>query len=337
MPKTTLHIVNGDSFGDKLRASGIDGEILVWRESLYEGPIGMQMSDSVLLSVRASYMNNRYGIPEDTFKSQTLQQEKKLDTLSSGVDEVVLWFEHDLYDQLMLCYLLSRIADLPRHSFRLSLICVDAFPGVDPFYGLGQLAVDQILHLHGTWLPVSEDQLALACKVWTAYSASEPLSMAALLEEDLSALPFLKKALAAHTARFPSLQNGLSAIHQLTLELLVDEEVSPPSLFQNLAEQASHYGLGDLQFFGILEGLWHCEYPLIQVLGGDKLPRYNEAWPPQFDEYRVKITELGKLILTCKQDHIFLNGIDEWIGGVHLLGTKDVWRRNAVTTGFSML
>ena len=77
MPKI-LHIVNGDSFGDKLRASGIDGEILVWRESLYEGPIGMQLSDSVLLSMRASYMNHRYGIPEDTFKLQTLEQEMTL-------------------------------------------------------------------------------------------------------------------------------------------------------------------------------------------------------------------------------------------------------------------
>ncbi|CAN7162547.1 DUF1835 domain-containing protein [Paenibacillus sp. LjRoot153] len=336
MPKKTLHIVNGDSFGDKLRASGIDGEILVWRESLYEGPIGMQMSDSALLSMRASYMDGRYGIPQDTFKSQTIQQEAKLDTLTD-VDEVVLWFEHDLYDQLMLCYLLSRIDEITRRPFQLSLICMDGFPDVDPFYGLGQLTVDQILQLHGTWLPVSEEQHSLASKVWTAYSASEPLSMAALLEEDLSALPFLKKALEAHTARFPSIQNGLSAIQQLTLELLVDEEVSLLSLFQNVSEQASHYGLGDLQFFGILEGLWHCEHPLIRVIGGDKLPRYNEAWPPNFENYRVKITDMGKLILTCKQDHIFLNGIDEWIGGVQVLGTKDVWRRNALTTRFSKL
>lgn len=337
MPTKTLHIVNGDSFGDKLSASGIDGEILVWRESLYEGPIGMGMTDSLLLSQRAEYMNNRYGIPLDTFTSQTIQQESRLDTLADEVDEIVLWFEHDLYDQLMLCYLLARIDGLPRRSFQLSLICIDAFPGVDPFYGLGQLTGDQILTLHGTWLPVTTAQLGIACQVWTAYSASEPHLMAALLEQDLSPLPFLKKALEIHTARFPSIQNGLSAIQQLTLELLGGEEVSPSSLFQKLSEQASHYGLGDLQFFGLLNGLWHCEQPLIEVFGGDKLPVYNEAWPPQFANYRVKITELGKLILTCKQDHIVLNGIDEWIGGVHLLGRKDVWRQNAVRTGFAKL
>ncbi|MNQ94526.1 hypothetical protein D3C85_1100470 [compost metagenome] len=336
MPKT-LHIVNGDAFGDKLRASGIDGEILVWRESLYEGPIGMHMSDSVLLAKRASYMQQKYGIPEDTFRDQTLAQETKLDTLSNDVGEVVLWFEHDLYDQLMLSYLLSRIAEQSHCAFQLSLVCIDHYPGVDPFYGLGQLTVDQILPLHGTWLPVTDKQLRLACKVWKAYAASEPLSMAALLEGDLSALPFLKKALAAHTARFPSLHNGLSAIQQLTLELLVDDDVSVLSLFQKVTEQASHYGLGDLQFWGILDGLWHGRNPLIEVFGGDRLPKYGETWPPLFENYRVKITELGKLILACEQDHILLNGIDEWIGGVHLSGSKDIWRRNAVPMGFSKL
>lgn len=337
MSLRTLHIVNGDSFGDKLRASGIDGEILVWRESLYEGPIGMQMSDSVLLSMRASYMNNRYGIPEDTFKHQTLAQETTLNNLSNSMDEVVLWFEHDLYDQLMLCYLLSRIVDFPRQSFRLSLVSIDQFPGVEFFYGLGQLSTDQILQLHHTWLPVEEVQHRLASKVWQAYSASEPLALAALMEEDLSALPYLKKALTAHTARFPSIQNGLSAIQQQILALLGDGEVTILSLFHNVSRLASDYGLGDLQFFGILDGLWHCEHPLIQVIGGERLPKYGEKWPLQFEDYRVKMTELGKLVHGCEEDHVFLNGIYDWIGGVHLSGKKDVWRRNAVGSGFSLL
>ncbi len=177
MPKK-LHIVNGDAFGDKLRASGIDGDILVWRESLYEGPIGMQMSDSVLLSMRAAYINRQHGIPKEIFKSTTLQQEKALDKLAEDMDEIILWFEHDLYDQLMLCYLLSRLFALPNRSFKLSLLSINQFPGVEFFHGLGQLNVDQITQLHDKWLPVNEEQLLLACKVWTAYSASEPHLMA---------------------------------------------------------------------------------------------------------------------------------------------------------------
>ncbi|WNR44743.1 DUF1835 domain-containing protein [Paenibacillus roseipurpureus] len=329
-----LHIVNGDSFGNKLRASGIDGEILVWRESLYEGPIGMHMSDSVLLSLRASYMNHCYGIPENLFTSGTLHQEALLNKASSSADELVLWFEHDLYDQLMLCYLLSRLMDRP---YQTSLVSMDHFPGVWPFYGLGQLTIDQIRTLHGTWIPILEDQLHLARKVWSAYSAPEPLPMASILEEDLSVLPYLKKALTAHTARYPSVQNGLSAIQELILSLLRDGELSLLSLFSQVSAEASGYGLGDLQFWHILDQMWHCDYPLLRIAGATELPKYGEALPPQFDQVCAGLTEVGRLAATGKADHISLNGIDDWIGGVRMLGKKDIWRRISGSIGFSKL
>ncbi|KQX63783.1 MULTISPECIES: DUF1835 domain-containing protein [unclassified Paenibacillus] len=332
-----LHIVNGDAFGDKLRASDIDGDILVWRESLYEGPIGMQMSDSVLLSMRAAYMNRQHGIPEGMFKSITLQQEKALDKLAEDVDEVVLWFEHDLYDQLILCYLLSRLFALPNRSFKLSLLSINQFPGVEFFHGLGQLNEDQITQLNHKWLPVNEDQLLLACKVWTAYSASEPLLMETLLEEDLSALPFLKKALEANSERYPSSQNGLSANQQLILELIGEEEMPILSLFKSVGQTASHYGLGDLQFWAIVDSIRKCEVPLVHLIGGDKLPSYSEALPPQFEKWRLHRTDMGKLVHTCELDHLYLNGIDDWIGGVHLLGKKDIWRRKGISTGFEKM
>ncbi|NOU69948.1 DUF1835 domain-containing protein [Paenibacillus sp. LMG 31458] len=319
---------------EMLRASGIDGDILVWRESLYEGPIGMQMSDSVLLSMRAAYMNRQHGIPEEMFKSITLQQEKALDKLAEDVDGIVLWFEHDLYDQLMLCYLLSRLFSLPNRSFKLSLLSINQFPGVEYFYGLGQLNVDQITQLHYKWLPVNEEELLLACKVWTAYAASEPLLMATLLEEDLSALPFLKKALQANSERYPSSQNGLSANQQLILELIGEEEMPILSLFKSVGQTASHYGLGDLQFWAIIDSIRKCEIPLVRLTGGDKLPSYSEALPPQFEKWRLYRTDMGKLVHTCELDHIHLNGMDDWIGGVHLLGKKDIWRRNGISTGF---
>ncbi|MCY9665632.1 DUF1835 domain-containing protein [Paenibacillus alginolyticus] len=329
-----LHIVNGDAFGDKLRASGIDGDILVWRESLYEGPIGMQMSDSVLLTIRAVYMNRQHGIPQEMFNSTTLEQEKALDKLAEDVDVIVLWFEHDLYDQLMLCYLLSRLFALPDRSYKVSLLSINQFPGVELFHGLGQLDVIQIKQLHDKWLPVNEGQLLLAYKVWTAYSASEPHLMATLLEEDLSALPFLKKALEANSERYPSMQNGLNTIQQLILELIGDGEVPVLSLFQKVSNAASHYGLGDLQFWAIVDSIRKCDVPLVRLTGGDKLPSYGESLPAQFDNWQLQKTEMGKLVQAGDQDHLYLNGMDDWIGGVHLFGKKGLWRRNAATTGF---
>ncbi|MCY9661995.1 DUF1835 domain-containing protein [Paenibacillus chondroitinus] len=320
-----LHIVNGDAFGDKLRKSSIDGEILVWRESLYEGPIGMRMSDSLLLPIRASYMFQKHGIPEDLFTSTTLHQEKQLDMVSDEASEVVLWFDQDLFDQLMLCYLLTRLSSLDGGLIRLSLIQYD------------QKIEHQIPQLYSELSPITEGQLNLAAKVWSAYSASEPLSLAVLMGEDLSELPFLKRALEANLGRYPSMQNGLSSLEQLILEEIDRTDVSLYSLFQHVSEKASDFGLGDMQFWGMLEQLRLCEHPLVSLTGGDRLPQYGEPLPVQFENWRVSLTDAGKLVLTGKEDHIALNGIDDWIGGVHLQGKQLIWRLDPANSGFSEL
>ncbi|MGG1519855.1 DUF1835 domain-containing protein [Paenibacillus oryzisoli] len=329
MPNIT-HIVNGDAFGDKLRASGIDGDILVWRESLYEGPIGMNMSDQALLALRAAYMHERHGIPEALFIATSLEQEQKLDALAGSVDELVLWFEHDLYDQWMLVYLLSRMAPASARPFQLSLLCIDRFPGVDTFYGLGQLSLEQIRNLHGAWVPVTEPQRLLACRAWSAYSAAEPLALAELLDEDLSPLPYLHRALEIHLDRFPSIQNGLSALEQLTLDLIGDTVVPVLSLFRHVSSKASEYGLGDLQFWGMLNRFCKCGKPLVSITGTEHLPSFGEALPLGFESSRAGLTELGREVLEGRIDNILLNGIDDWIGGVRMLGEGDIWRRNSL-------
>ncbi|HKO98787.1 MAG TPA: hypothetical protein VJU86_17440 [Pyrinomonadaceae bacterium] len=43
-------------------------------------------------------------------------------------------------------------------------------------------------------------------------------------------------------------------------------------------------------------------------------------------EAEFEITELGAAVLADAQDFIQLNGIDLWLGGVHLDGANTVWR-----------
>lgn len=315
MPKN-VHIVNGDAFGNKLRASGLADDIIVWRESLYEGPIGMQMSDSVLLSNRAAYMYHKHGISQDMFKSITLEQERLLDQISEEAEEIIFWFDHDLFDQLMLCYLFMRL-HLAERSHGLFLIMYDASADWD----IGQLSGNMSL--------VTETQLSLAHKVWRAYSASEPFALASLMEDDLSVFPHLKKALEANLGRYPSDSNGLSSLQQLILGEMVHGEVSILSLFQRITEKCGEFGLGDLQFWSLLEHLRTCEHSLIKLTGGDSLPKYSDPLPYQFEKWRVSLTETGKLVYRGKKDHLLLNGIDDWIGGVHLIGKEPVWRRDA--------
>lgn len=55
---------------------------------------------------------------------------------------LILWFDACLFDQSMLSHILACLKI--RGIDRAKLICVDAFPGIAPFIGLGQLRPDQL-------------------------------------------------------------------------------------------------------------------------------------------------------------------------------------------------
>jgi hypothetical protein len=80
---------------------------------------------------------------------------------------VVLWFEHDSYDQLILARCLAHFADASRPA-RLELICIDRHPSVERFIGLGQLDPPALASLWPLRTPVTQAQLELGRAVWTA-------------------------------------------------------------------------------------------------------------------------------------------------------------------------
>ena len=46
---------------------------------------------------------------------------------------------------------------------------------------------------------------------------------------------------------------------------------------------------------------------------------------------RLRLTDAGRRVLDGQQDHVALNGVDRWIGGVHLEGREAPWRWNEGT------
>jgi hypothetical protein len=45
----------------------------------------------------------------------------------------------------------------------------------------------------------------------------------------------------------------------------------------------------------------------------------------------VRLTDAGHGVLAGADDHVRLNGVDRWIGGVHLAGDAAPWRWNEGT------
>jgi hypothetical protein len=317
-----LHIHNGDSTAGTARKTDLPGEHLAWREALVCGPTPSGVSDDDFRQLRARHLSDAYGLRvEDSAKDLREQHE----ALAQFVDheEIVLWFEHDLFCQVHLIYLLNWFSQSELGKTTLSLICIDSFPGIDDFRGLGQLNEDQLASLFPQRRAISSAQLNLGSKAWQAYSSSDPSHIESLLAEDTTALPFLKSALFKHLERFPSLRNGLGHEARLCLELVADGHSEFKALFPEFGKREPLYGFGDAQVLLELKRLTKGLHPLLTMNNDGNA---NSMDSVQFLSTLFRITDRGQAVLNGDEDFVKLNGIDLWLGGVHLQGNEAAWR-----------
>jgi hypothetical protein len=323
---TILHIVNGDSVANKLKELDLDGEILVWHESLYEGPVIRDLANKKARSRRAEYFAQTIGLAESLYIQDQDEQFNRLEQ-HGHFEEVVLWFEHDLFDQVMLIYLLDWFSSYKAPQTKLKLLCIGTFPGIEVFMGLGQLNSSQLGSLVGSWHDVTEDELALASKVWQAYASTDPTQVEKLLLEDLSPLPFLKEALLCHLGRFPSTRNGLGRVEQKTLQLISNGVSNAIELFKKVSLTEINYGLGDLQYWRYLERLRSGKFPLIHCDEPASLLGIHASGAIDLDKLWIELTVHGEAVLILKADWITLNGVaPRWLGGVLLAYDTPLWR-----------
>src|SRR3954449_4287978 len=96
-----LHVTNGESAGNTLRQTALGGAVLPWHDTLHEGPVPA-LPRRELLRERARFLAAcGWGHRAALLTALERRDRQMLDALRGGVP-VVLWFEHDLYDQLQL-------------------------------------------------------------------------------------------------------------------------------------------------------------------------------------------------------------------------------------------
>ena len=318
-----LHLHNGESSAGTLRQSVIQGEHFAFRDALIDGPAPASLANDVWRTMRAQHLSDAYGVEVDQATRDLLRQEEMLASFPAH-EEVVLWFEHDLFCQVNLIYLLHWFARCDLGKTKLSLICIGEFPGKENFRGLGELDVEQLASLLESRHEVTAAELRLATDTWEAYCSANPTAIEDLLHQDTSALPFLRAALQSHLARFPSVSNGLGHIEQRTLELIQSGVKEFGRLFPKFIDSEPVYGLGDFQFWLALKQLGDARTPLLTITGDGQLdqPLSSRNLPGTSFE----ITETGHAVMTGQADFVALNGINRWLGGVHLSGSNTPWR-----------
>ena len=247
-----LHVTNGDSAGNTLRQTALGGAVLPWQDVLHEGPVPAGPRRE-LLQARAAFLSAcGWGSSRSILASLEDRDRQLVQALKDG-QQVVLWFEHDLYDQLQLVDALAQAAPETPHTPE--LVVVGSFPGKAAFRGLGELTADELETLWPARVPASQDTLAAAVSVWAALRHPDPSALAAAARADHPGLPFLGPALLRLLEELPAPGDGLSGTERRALQAIAAGAATPAAAF--LAEQDLETApfLGDAWFFRVLAGL----------------------------------------------------------------------------------
>lgn len=309
---TVLNIRCGSDIKDSLEEAGFAGEFLEWGDPVCRGPVPAGLPEDAFRKVRAQYISQWNILSEEDALKRLDSEAAALSDLDR-YESILLWFEHDLYDQSVLIDLLYRLSEQPALLKKLRLMSIDHFDGEERFRGFGQLSPDQLAELHGKDIPVTAEMVRLAETAWNAFRQPDPTDLAALAKQTNPALPFLSGALMRHLREFPSTRNGLGLTEELMLQAAADGARTGIAVFQTMYTETEPLPyLGDVMFFRDMEHLIDVSKPALTTA---------LDWRDAF-----RITDFGRAVLSGEEDWIRTNGINEWRGGVHLLGKGPVWR-----------
>lgn len=273
-----LHITSGDRAGDVLAGSGLPGDLLVWHDILYDGPRQAGWPGDEVLAARAVFLEQVTGggLTRKYVLRVLTDQYQKLATLEASTP-IVLWFDACLFDQSMLAHLLVVLRHLGlRH---VELLCVDAFPGIEPFDGLGQLEPSQLASLYDRREVVTEELFAFAELVDRAFACQDILQLTDLARRTAAPLPWIAAAAARWLAEQPDPVTGLGRLEQLALSAVRSGCGTPKEIYANVAANDTHPQYwGDITLWAKLNGLAERTPPLLRIEGpAERLPQWEST------------------------------------------------------------
>jgi hypothetical protein len=277
--KDALIITNSDATAEVIRLARIGQHIVSWRPTLYDGPVDLTENLEVLLTA--------------------LKWRK-------SASDVILWFGPDLSDQLRLLQLLDYFG--AEEDERPCLWLIQAG-------GLLSRETVNTIHRHlALKRPVSPELLQLAKIAWYRFSAETPAAWAALLKEDVSALPFLRAAILRSLEELPSLHTGLGRTEMAALRAIGNGLQTRQDIFDAAQFDEEAPFISEQSFSRRLDMLAGSRMPLIKGM----------------DSGAPVLTPLGADVAAGRSDAAAWRPVDCWLGGANITNSN-LWRWDDLT------
>lgn len=321
-----LHITNGDGAANIIKRCAVPGDVLPWRDPMHHGPFPADVTLEEVSIVRARYLTGDGLDDQGVLRDFRLRDEHL--RAAAQYDRVVLWFEHDLLDQLQILQLLDYFATAEINAAQLEMICIGTFPGVANFRGIGQLDEEQMASLVDQRRAVTQEQKTIAVAGWAAFRSNDPTDLWEFTRRDLGALPYLKTALLRHFQEYPFLQTGLTRTEWQLLSMVGKGVLGPVELFVQNMDMEQALFIGDWPTFSTLNRL--CKMGVLECQPSPFF--YPPAGPDNrraFRDQAFALTEIGRDILRGEKDAFDVAKRDQWLGGVHLLSDQPMWTWDA--------
>ena len=315
-----LHIVNGSSAAGMVRqALGLSRDDLISHDDLLScGPLFPLRSIDEWRSQRENYLRTLYPF-EFYFDSVNRDLLSCAEDLRHA-DRVTLWLGTGLAEQVLFAWLIQLFCLLNVDLDKLRVIQFSTDPKMGyEILGIGMLNADQV-KAHPEPFVLDEVAIDSLEGAWMAAISSTPARLVEFLASDPGPLPFLERSLQSLITRFPNFESGLSLWDFELLRQVVERGPTAAKVigFTMIRLIDNLDCIGDAHLFARLKllGNLSLNQPLVSLKG-------NLA---EMRETEVTVTETGKAVLNGEVNAVRLNGIDEWVGGIHLNSAAgEVW------------
>ncbi len=273
MPQTAaaLHITNGDGALYLFSKAGILGTHLAWQDALNVGPVPASLSLEETSALRGRYLASRgYASPIKLihdFERRDAQVRR-----AGDFEEVVLWFEHDLFDQLQLLQALTTIEELDLEPGRVAVVQSDHY--------LANMTADEMAALLPKRRTATAAIFKSARRSWERFTSPDPRALYAAAGEDAIGLPYLRAALYRLCEEYPSARDGLSRSQRQALLAVAQAASHTDEIFTRSQAREEASFLGSRAFALILGELRASEGALLEG-----------------DDGALSLTALGRRIL----------------------------------------
>lgn len=288
-----LHITNGDDITSSIRELELPGEVIVWREMLCEGPTTVHLGSESFVKLRKDFLESTYNISSEDYDKQFIEELNTL-TVSNGYDEIVLWFEFDLFSHINMLAVISHLME-NKKTMPVYLVCSKKLKDEKEFFPLSQLPLKHLKNHYDQRILLNQDDLETANLVWQLYNGDNPQKLIGQIKKKTN-FEYLSSCMRAHIERFPNSITGINSLEQNILKLIEKNNITSMNQLIGYALQyQGYFGLGELQIRRLIDSL-NLFYKV--------------------EDNRIVLTEEGKEALNASRNFYRELKNDECLGGV---------------------